>query len=155
MKSLEQRSNDRSLLHAWFTLVASLLTSSSNLSTLVMAMWTSPFRVSNFRLSDSVVLSSYCSKDFKSFLLDCSSWFWHPVEWFQGSPSHMIQNYHHSRLASFLSLTYSNKRHEQELLHEKLNYLNTQKRQQITLNYTSQLQKTRPSSSLTADRVNM
>ena len=34
----------------------------------------------------------------------------------------------------FLSLTYSNKRHQQELLHEKLNYLNTQKRQQITLN---------------------
>ena len=30
---------------------------------------------------------------------------------------------------------FSNKRHQQELLHEKLNYLNTQKRQQITLNY--------------------
>ena len=29
---------------------------------------------------------------------------------------------------------HSNKRHQQELLHEKLNYLNTQKRQQIKLN---------------------
>ena len=49
-----------------FQSIKKLLTSSSNLSTLVMATWTSPFRVSNFRLSHSVVLSSYCSKDFKS-----------------------------------------------------------------------------------------
>ena len=48
----------------------------------VMATWTSPFRVSNFRLSDSEVLSSFFSKVFKSSLN------------FAGAPNeNIVQNY--------------------------------------------------------------
>ena len=75
-------------------------------------------------------------------LLDCSLCFRHPVESFPGSLSHTIQNYRYSRLASFLSLSFSNKDNRNSYT-KKTKLFRYTKRQQIT--QTTQLRKTRPS----------